>query len=247
MSNFVFALQEFLNAQFGAGLVQDGLFGTRSRAAASVLVSTLEQENWDQIPIKGGQASMFGGPADLGDLYEGQSFFPIVDPDGSGPRKAFMPPDEYYRSLDPELQKLLRPEMAQAKSWTVKGLGEVGVSYWLDTKEMYGAAQLAGEALKLAKAGVPIYFEVINLAIIENGKPRSVVIRICDWGPTKVYTKALVEMIKRRNPDTAIKVGDPWPYKIDLSPGAYDALGLTSKRNRVIWRMLPVQKAAVEP
>ncbi len=76
---------------------------------------------------------------------------------------------------------------------------------------------------------------IYNPAIIEAGRVREVTVRVIDWGPTAVYTAAHAK--KAGDPSL---VGKPWPFKIDLSPGAYAALGLMwgNGRDRVWWEVL---------
>ena len=236
MISTILAVQQVLNSQFNAGLVVDGLIGVRTetamRAAASLVrrgVSGLIQYEW-------GRASHYGGPDDPGDYYEGHSFFPVADPDGSGPRPAMYSPRLYYNEIVPAgLRPYLRPEMATADKWPVVNGKAVGVSYFLDPSTFYAAARLTGEMATRARCGEPVLLKVYNPAIIKDGRVASVLVRVIDWGPTERYTAALAKAAG----DPSL-VGKPWPFKIDLSPGAYEALGLQwgGGRDRVWWEVL---------
>jgi len=56
-------------------------------------------------------------------------------------------------------------------------------------------------------------------------------VRVIDWGPIQYYNARLAG----NRPEL---IGKPWPFKIDLSPGAYAALGLTWGEDRVWWEVL---------
>lgn len=236
MISLVLAAQQFLNSTFNAGLVEDGIPGPRTETAIHAAASFIKRGIIGCIPSEWGRASKFGGKDDPGDYYEGQAFFPVADPDGSGPRPAMYSPAKYYNEIIPaDLRPYLRPEMATADKWPIINGKAVGVSYFLDPDTFYAAARLTGEMAARARRGEPVYLEIYNPAILEGGRVRSVRVRVIDWGPTERYTAALAKAAG--NPDL---VGKPWPFKIDLSPGAYEALGLQwgGGRDRVWWEVL---------
>ena len=155
-------------------------------------------------------------------------------------------PSRYYNEIVPAgLRPYLRAEMATADKWPVVNGKAVGVSYYLNTgvcdltygaePVYYAAARLSGDLLRRARAGEPVCLRVYNPAIVEDWCVRSVLVRVIDWGPTERYTAALAKAAG----DPSL-VGKPWPFKIDLSPGAYEALGLQwgGGRDRVWWEVL---------
>ena len=244
MINIVFAAQCFLNGEHAARLVQDGIPGPRTTTAMRAATSFIRRGVAGAIPHEWGQASTYGGPTDWGDLYEGQSFFPIADPDGSGPKPAMYTPKDYYGRIVPDsLRGYLDPIMGTLDRWnTLKGKA-VGVSYYLRPDEpgetlngepvYYAAARLSGELLARARAGEAVYLRVYNPAIVEGGIVRSVLVRVIDWGPTAKWTKALAASVGKPEME-----GKPWRFKIDLAPGAYRVLGLTAKADFCWWEVL---------
>ena len=134
MISTIFAVQQFLNSTFNAGLVEDGIPGPRTETAIHAAATFIKRGIIGCIPSEWGRASHYGGPDDPGDYYEGQSFFPIADPDGSGPKPAMYSPSRYYNEIVPAgLRPYLRAEMATADKWPVVNGKAVGVSYYLNT------------------------------------------------------------------------------------------------------------------
>jgi hypothetical protein len=234
MISYILACQQVLNSQFNAGLVEDGLIGVRTETAMRAAASLVRRGVSGLIQYEYGRASTYGGPDDPGDYYEGQAFFPVADPDGSGPKPAIYSPRRYYNEIVPvPLQAYLRPEMAQDQRWPVVRGKAVGVSYYLDPSTYYAAARVNGALAARAREGAGLRLRVYNPAIVEGGRVREVTVRVIDWGPTATYTAALAQAVGR--PEL---VGKPWPFKIDLSPGAYAALGLRHGADRVWWEVL---------
>ena len=253
--NFVLMLQQFLNTNMGSGLATDGISGPRTATATSAMASLVRVV--DQIQIRWGRASTYGGPEDWGDLYEGQAFFPIADPDGSGPKAAIYTPAKYYHEICPDaLRGYLNPKMGELQTWPKLKNKAVGVSYFLNPDQpgeildgrpvYYAAARLSGDLLRRARAGEAVYLEVFNPAIVENGVVRSVLFRVLDWGPTATWTAAL---IKAAGNPAGIKAGDPWRFAIDLAPGGYLELGLGWNKDKVWWGMYAPasEPVALEP
>jgi hypothetical protein len=240
-------------ASLGIPISQDGSPGPQTEHCAAVLASTVKHRkslpkssvSGERLPLGGGRCSWFGGSKDPGDYREGQGNMPQVDPDGSGPRKAWQTPAQYYAREDvKQFHPYLIPEMATTESWVVNGI-EMGVSYFL--KGNYAAARLYDELKERAQAGEEILIEVTNTAEKdENGEFLRIVLRVLDWGPTELYTKAIVNQIKKTNPNTKIKPGDKWPFDLDISKEAYDYLKLKPKWDKrrgrwldaVDWRVL---------
>jgi hypothetical protein len=234
MITMIFAAQTYLNSTHNAGLIEDGIPGPRTETAMRAAVSFVKRGVAGLIPHEWGRASHYGGPDDPGDYYEGQSFFPIADPDGSGPRPAMYSPSKYYNEIVPvSLQAYLNPAMATTQTWPVVRGKAVGVSYYLDPRTYYAAARVNGALAARAREGAGLQLRIYNPAIIDGGEVRQVTVRVIDWGPTAVYTAALAKAAGR--PEL---VGTPWPFKIDLSPGAYAALGLRHGADRVWWEVL---------
>jgi hypothetical protein len=234
MITMIFAAQTYLNSTHNAGLVEDGLIGVRTETAMRAAASLVRRGVSGLIQYEYGRASTYGGPDDAGDYYEGQAFFPPADPDGSGPKPAIYTPSRYYNEIVPvPLQAYLRPEMATADRWPVVRGKAVGVSYYLDPSTYYAAARVGGALAVRARGGSGLYLRIYNPAIIDGGEVRQVTVRVIDWGPTAVYTAALAKAAGR--PEL---VGAPWPFKVDLSPGAYAALGLRHGADRVWWEVL---------
>lgn len=234
--SIVLATQLYLNTQFSAGLTPDGLIGPRTETALRAAASLVRRGVVGSIPTVWGRASHYGGPDDPGDYYEGQAFFPPADPDGSGPRPAMYSPSQYYRDVVPiPLQAYLRAEMATADKWPVLKGRPVGVSYYLNPATYYCAARISGPLRERALSPQGLHLTVYNPAIMEDGQVRQVRVRVIDWGPTATWTQRLWEAAGK---PAGVKVGDPWTFVIDLSPGAYAALGLTWGRDRVWWEVL---------
>jgi len=237
----ILALQSVLN-QWGVGLAEDGRPGPDTTHAAQIVAAAIRPGVASCLPrngdrdLCGGRASYYGGPDDAGDYYEGQGNMPCVDPDGGGPKLATMTPAEYYARPDVEqFRPYLSPTMATDKKWPVKGGRPVGVSHYLKSENSeqdgthyyYCALRLYGPLKARAQAGEPVYARIVN----PNDKDASgafleVVCRVLDWGPTE-------------------RMGaSKWRYDIDLSKGAYDALGLsegwngTRYRDHVRWEVL---------
>jgi len=236
MTNLILATQVFINQQHDARLVEDGLIGPRTETAHRAACSFTRRGVVGCIPHGWGRASTYGGPDDYGDLYEGQSFFPIADPDGSGPRPAMYTPARYYNEIVPiPVQAYLRSEMATAERWPVLRGRVVGVSYYLDPSTYYAAARISGDLRTRALSPQGLHLRVYNPAILEGGRVREVTARVIDWGPTATWTQRLWEAAGK---PAGVKVGDPWRFAIDLSPGAYAALGLKAGADRVWWEVL---------
>lgn len=234
MISYILACQQIINSQFNAGLVEDGLIGVRTETAMRAAASLVRRGVSGLIQYEYGRASHYGGPDDPGDYYEGQSFFPIADPDGSGPRPAMYSPSKYYNEIVPvSLQAYLNPAMATTQTWPVVRGKAVGVSWFLDPSTYYAAARVNGALAARAREGAGLRLRVYNPAIVDDGRVREVTVRVIDWGPTATYTAALAQAVGR--PEL---VGKPWPFKIDLSPGAYAALGLRHGADRVWWEVL---------
>lgn len=241
-------LQQAASA-FGIPVVADGTPGPQTEHCARVLASNVghraslpkSSASGTRLPVFGGRVSTFGGKTDPGDYYEGLGYTIVADPDGSGPLPARYTPAEYFARDDvAQFRPYLVPEMATTDTWSVRGLGKIGVSYFLapgpaDIECMglvyYAAARLYGPLHALAKAGTPIYLRVTNTAIIVDGKPLSIIVRVLDWGPTETWTAALVKMWNAKNPNDLKQVGDKWRFDLDISPAAYAALQLVSKYN----------------
>lgn len=236
MIPMIFAAQVHLNSTHNAGLVTDGIPGPRTETAIRAAVSFVRRGVAGLIPHEWGRASHYGGPEDAGDYYEGQAFFPIADPDGSGPKPAMYSPSRYYNEIIPiPLQRYLNPAMGATEKWPVVNGRPVGVSYFLNPDTFYAAARISGELVGRARSPQGLHLRIYNPSIVEGGRVREVTVRVIDWGPTAVYTAAQAK--KAGDPSL---VGKPWPFKIDLSPGAYAALGLTwgGGRDRVWWEVL---------
>jgi len=244
MINIVFAAQAFLNGHYNARLTQDGLPGPRTETAMRAATSFIRRGVAGMIPHEWGQVSTYGGPTDYGDLYEGQAFFPIADPDGSGPKPAMYTPRDYYERIVPDsLRGYLNPIMGTLDTWPKLKGKSVGVSYFLRADEpgeylndepvYYCAARVSGDLLRRARAGEPIYLLLYNPAIVENGKVRSVLLRVIDWGPTAKWTKALAEAAGRPEME-----GKPWRFKLDIAPGAYRAAGFKARADFGWWEVL---------
>ena len=234
-------------AALGIPVVADGIPGPQTEHCARVMANTVKYRaslpksgaGGSRRPLGGGRASTFGGSTDPGDYYEGLGYTIIADPDGSGPLPARYTPAEYFARDDvAQFRPYFVPEMATTDTWSVKGIGKIGVSYFLKPgpaevecvgSVYYAAARLYGPLHALAKAGTPIYLEVTNTAIIADGKPLSIIVRVLDWGPTETWTKRLVKMWNAKNPNDLKAVGDKWRFDIDLSPAAYAALRLVGK------------------
>lgn len=219
--SFILSLQQLLNP-IGAGLTCDGVAGRQTYdamrcAAALVRPGILGQAR----ELIGGRASTFGGENDINDRYLHQAYMP--DP---GRRS----PAEYYAwDLVAPWRPYLRPEMAEATSWPMttreKGVpARAGVSYYLNTEAHYCAYRFSG-ALHLALkcldenqyTAAPrkrAWLILSNPAIREGGGLRTVRCLVTDFGPSL----------------------DVWA-QVDLSPGAYAALGLRSGADRVRWEI----------
>lgn len=249
MISMILAAQQFINGNFNARLTEDGKPGPRTETAMTAAASLVRRGVAGMIPSEWGRASKYGGPNDPGDFYEGQAFFPQADPDGSGPKPAMYTPADYYSRICPDnLRGYLNPRMATDQAWQKVNGRAVGVSWYLhggpgetiDGRPVFGGAvRLTSDLLRRAKAGEPIYLEVYNPAIVEDGRVLSVLIRVIDWGPTATWTRRLAESVG--HPEWE---GKPWAFKIDLTNGAYDALRLTAKADWVWWRVLPLQSEA---
>ena len=250
MIALILAAQAYLNDTHTARLTQDGIPGPRTETAYRASLSFVRRGVAEMIPHKWGQVSTYGGPTDYGDLYEGQSFFPVADPDGSGPKAALYTPRDYYDRIVPDsLRGYLNGSMGVLNVWPrLKGKA-VGVSFFLKTDVpgeylnggepvyyepvYYAAARLSGDLLVRARKGEPIYLRVYNPAIVEGGKVRSVLVRVIDWGPTAKWTKALAASVGKPELE-----GKPWRFKLDIAPGAYRVLGLTAKADFCWWEVM---------
>jgi len=230
-------------AALGIPVVADGIPGPQTEHCARVMASTVKyRSDLPKSPLDGvrvvrggGRASTYGGPTDLGDLYEGQAYLPTADPDGSGPRPATMTPAEYYNlPTVVNLRCFLRPEMALANTWSVKGLGLVGVSYWLNPEAPAGAMRLYGELAKRARSPEGLYVEITNTAIKgPDGQYLKEVIRVIDWGPTETWTQSIWESAGK--PTGIVPGVTPWRFAVDLLPGPYRRLQLAGKWDGKRW------------
>ena len=243
MKTQTYAMQAMLNL-FGFGLELDSILG-RMTTAASVIHAALlphvgslprdgrgTQTVNDDLVLMAGRTSTFGGNTDYGDMFEGQGYMPICDPDGSGRLPATMSPARYYSLLNDEQRRFFRPEMATATSWPVVELKRknedgsvtldsagkpvtywkaVGTSWFLAAEEEdYGAVRLRGELHELAKAGRAIYITFVS----RTDPSREVRLRISDWGPAERLNDA------------------KWRFDFDMSPHAYRTLGLSGTRGK---------------
>lgn len=241
-------------AALGIPVATDGIPGPQTDHCAQIIASTIKyRTDLPRIPIDGvrvvrggGRASHYGGPTDKGDLYEGQSYLVTADPDGSGPKPAMYTPAEYWAlpSVVP-LRCYLRPEMATVNTWFVKGLGNVGVSYWINTEASAGAMRLYGELARRARSPEGLFVEITNTAIRDaSGQYLREVIRVIDWGPTETWTQSIWEAAGK--PAGVTPGVTPWRFAVDLLPGVYRRLQLQGKwdaaRGRwldaVDWRVL---------
>ena len=244
MIALILAAQAYLNDTHSARLKPDGIPGPRTETAQRAATSFIRRGVAGCIPHEWGQISTYGGPIDYGDLYEGQSFFPIADPDGSGPKPAMYTPKDYYDRIVPAgLRGYLNGSMGVLNVWPrIKGKA-VGVSFFLKTDEpgehingepvYYAAARLSGDLLVRARKGESIYLRVYNPAIVEGGKVRSVLVRVIDWGPTAKWTRALAASVGHPEYE-----GKPWRFKLDIAEGAYRVLELTGKADFCWWEVM---------
>lgn len=218
-------LQQAASA-FGIPVLMDDIPGPLTDHCARIIAANIvhrkalpqTSETGVRLPLFGGRASHYGGPNDPGDYYEGQAYLPIADPDGSGPKPATMTPAEYYAMpAVANLRCFLRPEMATTTTWSVKGVGKVGVSWFLNEDAPYCAARLYGDLAKRARTMEGLFLRVTNTAVKADGVYLSEVCRVIDWGPAEIYN------------------GGPWRFKIDLSPGVYRRLRLRGKWDGKRW------------
>ena len=238
MIQLVFAAQQFLNTQHAARLVEDGIPGPRTETAQRASCSLTRRGIAGCIPTEWGQASTYGGPTDYGDLYEGQSFFPIADPDGSGPKPAMYTPKRYYNEIcKPWQRELLNPVMGTLDRWPILRGKAVGVSYFLRADEVPGfAVRLSGDALRRARAGEVIMLRVYNPAIVINGEVLHIDGPVIDWGPIRLWSQSLWESAGK--PAGVVPGVTPWRFKIDMLPFAYRSLQLKTGADRVWWEVL---------
>lgn len=254
MIALILAAQSFLNDTHNARLTQDGIPGPRTETAMRAAASFVRRGVAGCIPHEWGQVSTYGGPTDWGDLYEGQSFFPIADPDGSGPKPAMYTPRDYYSRIVPDtLRGYLNPEMGTLDAWPKLKGKAVGVSYFLNPDEpgevmtdyptgeysepvYYCAARLSGELLAKARRGEPVYLRLYNPAIVEGGVVRSVLLRVIDWGPIRLWSQALCEAAGK--PAGIVPGVTPWRFKLDIAPGAYRAVGFRTGADIGWWEVL---------
>jgi hypothetical protein len=243
VKNQIYSMQSVSNL-FGFGLILDGILGPMSTAAqllqASLLphVASLPQDRRgtkaaeDDLVLMGGRASTFGGETDYGDMFEGHAYMPIADPDGGGPKPAFLSPAEYYSRLTPAQKRWIRPEMATYTTWPTKRLPlkdaegnpmltrsgapmtylkTVGVSWFMAAEDEPGAAaRLRGPLHEAAKAGREVWIEFTSRA----DRSKRLWCRVVDWGPTERMD------------------GTKWRYDFDLYPFAYRQLGLSGTRGK---------------
>ena len=216
MIALILAAQAYLNDTHSARLKPDGIPGPRTETAQRAATSFIRRGVAGCIPHEWGQISTYGGPIDYGDLYEGQSFFPIADPDGSGPKPAMYTPKDYYDRIVPAgLRGYLSGSMGVLNVWPrIKGKA-VGVSFFLKTDE-------PGEYYY----GMPVYYAAARLS-------GDLLVRVIDWGPTAKWTKALAASVGKPELE-----GKPWRFKLDIAPGAYRVLGLTAKADFCWWEVM---------
>lgn len=235
-------LQQAASA-FGIPVVADGIPGPQTEHCARLIANVVKyRSDLPKSPIDGvrvvrggGRASYYGGPTDKGDLYEGQSYLVTADPDGSGPRPAMYTPAEYWAlpSVVP-LRCFLRPEMAEAKTWFIKGLGNVGVSYWINTEAPAGAMRLYGDLAKRARSADGLFVRITNTAIrLPDGTFLSEVIRVIDWGPVETWTQSIWEAAGK--PAGVTPGATPWRFAVDLLPGVYRRLQLVGRWDGKRW------------
>ena len=238
MIDMILATQIYINSNFSARLVQDGIPGPRTDAAHRAACSLTRRGIAGCIQYEFGQASTFGGPTDWCDLYEGQAFFPLADPDGSGPKPAMYTPKRYYNEIvQPWQRDMLNPVMGTLDKWPVLRGKAVGVSYFLRADEVPGfAVRLQGDLLRRARAGEVIMLRVYNPAILIDGKVLYIDGPVIDWGPIRLWSQRLWESAGK--PAGVTPGVTPWRFKIDMLPFAYRQLGLKAGADRVWWEVL---------
>lgn len=219
--SFILSLQQLLNP-IGAGLTCDGVAGRQTYNAITCAAGLVRPGVFgDARELIGGRASTFGGPDDINDRYLHQAYMP--DP---GRRT----PAQYYAwDLVRPWLPYLRPEMANHTSWpmTTREQGRparAGVSFFLDPSSFYCAYRFTGDLhMSLKSLDKNMYtaapqkrawLRIYNPAIRDGDGLRMVRCLVTDFGP-------------------ALSV---WA-QVDLSPGAYQALGLRSGADRVRWEI----------
>lgn len=218
---FILSLQQLLNP-LGGGLTCDGIAGRQTHNTITCAAALVRPGVYGCArELIGGRASTFGGPDDINDRYLHQAYMP--DP---GRRT----PAEYYAwDLVQPWLPYLRPEMADHTSWpiTTREGGKparAGVSFFLDPSAFYCAYRFTGYlhmALKsldknmyTAAPQKRAWLRIYNPAIRDGDGLRMVRCLVTDFGPSL----------------------DVWA-QVDLSPGAYAALGLSPGADRVRWEI----------
>jgi hypothetical protein len=169
---------------------------------------------------------------------------PVIELRGAGPNgEPLSKPMLFFAA---EAAKRQNPIMGTLDKCNVLKGTAVGVSYSLKPDEpgetingepvYYCAARLSGELLAKARRGEPIYLRVYNPAILEAGVVRSVLVRVIDWGPIRLWSQRIWEAAGK--PAGVTPGVTPWRFKIDIAPGAYRALGLTATADFVWWEVL---------